>query len=100
MDTKKVWSSPKDFHFDHKAKLSVPDGIELDAILVTVEIEPPTAACLIYGHLDQDSMGCVEVAGGRSDMELPFVRPEVFVLYLQGLKHLKIHTRGWKDRRQ
>ena len=85
------------FTYDQEATLSAPPGGILAAIMVTVEIEPADAGCLIYGFLADGSMGQVEVRGARTELELPFAEPKIYVKYLGGLKNLRILTRCWRD---
>ncbi len=85
--------------YNIERKLSVPDGIALDAIMVRVEITPATAGCLIYGWTATGDLAYVEVHGAQTDVELPFVNPQIYVKYLEGLEHFRISTLGWKEPR-
>jgi len=82
--------------YDLESTLSAPDGGVLKSIAVTVEIEPASAGCLIYGWQKDGNMGCVEVRGARTELDLPFCQPKILVKYLLGLKNLKIQTRGFR----
>ena len=86
--------------YNLETTLSAPDGITLSAIHVSIHIEPKDAGCLIYGWLQDGSMGCIEIQGPGGKFELPFAKPKIFVKYLKGLKNIKILTRGWTDPRQ
>lgn len=83
--------------YDLETTLSAPTGGVLQSIAVTVEIEPASAGCLIYGYRPDGDMGCIEVRGARTEIDLPFSGPKIYIKYLLGLKNIKVHTRGWKD---
>ena len=83
--------------YDLETKLSVPDGIPLAGIKVVVEIEPPSAGCLIYGWQQNGNLGCIQVTGAKTEIELPFCKPQIYVKYLQALKNLKVSTLGWRE---
>ncbi len=85
--------------YNIEVKLTVPDGIALDAVMVRVEIKPATAGCLIYGWTATGDLGCVEVRGPKAKIELPFVNPQIYVKYLSGLEHIQVSTLGWKEGR-
>lgn len=85
--------------YNEKASLSAPTGGVLTAIMVTVEIEPKDAGCLIYGWMPDGSLGHVEVSGGSVEVDLPFAHPEIYMKYLGGLQKIQVSTRGWKDSR-
>jgi hypothetical protein len=85
--------------YNLETTLTVPPDCPLSAILVTVEIDPAEAGCLIYGRLSNGDLGYIEVRGSKSDVELPFVDPKVYVAYLRGLQSLRISPRGWKEAR-
>ena len=77
----------------------VPTGGIASAIHVTVEIEPADAGCLIYGWMPDGNLGYIEVRGSRTDVDLPFAHPEIYVKYLGGLQNFRISTRGYTDSR-
>lgn len=83
--------------YNLKTTLSAPDGGVLKSITVSVDIEPKDSGCLIYGWLSNGKLDCIEVLGGKTRVELPFCKPEVFVKYLPGLKTITILTHGWRD---
>lgn len=83
--------------YDLEADLSAPPGGVLKSILVTVELEPKDAGCLIYGTMADGNMSYVEVRGAKSEIELPFAHPHIYVKYLSELENIKISTRGWKN---
>jgi hypothetical protein len=83
--------------YELETELSAPTGGVLSAIMVTVEIEPKDAGCLIYGTLKNGDLGYVEVRGPKADVELPFSHPKIYVKYVGGLTNLRISTRGWRD---
>lgn len=86
--------------YNLETDLTVPTDVPLKAIRVRVEIDPKSAACLIYGHLIDGDLGYVQVSGGQTEIDLPFCRPHIYVQYLQGLKNLRISTLGWTERRE
>jgi hypothetical protein len=85
--------------YDTEKMLSAPDGAVLEGINVIVEIEPKDAGCIIYGWLPSGDLQPIEFHGARTEYELPFARPQIFVKYLLGLKHLRISTVGYLMRR-
>jgi hypothetical protein len=82
--------------YELETKLSVPGGVPLNGIAVTVEIEPASAGCIIYGYSKDGNIQPVHVTGAQTELELPFAQPQIYVKYLLGLKTIKIHTRGWR----
>jgi hypothetical protein len=92
-------NSKQTITYNIESKLSVPEGIALDAIHVRVEIKPVSAGCLIYGWTADGNLGYVEVRGTQSDVRLPFVNGQVYVKYLEGLEHISISTLGWTEGR-
>ena len=85
--------------YDLESTLSAPEGVVLKSIAVTIELEPASAGCLIYGWQKNGDMAFVEVRGERSEIDLPFCQPKVYVKYLLGLKNIRIYTRGWREDR-
>ncbi|OHE22677.1 MAG: hypothetical protein A2X92_01640 [Syntrophus sp. GWC2_56_31] len=83
------------FTYDIEKKLTAPEGGVLAGINVIIEIDPPSAGCLIYGEDADGNITYVQVQGARSEIELPFREPKVFVKYLLGLEHIKIYTAGY-----
>ena len=92
-------SDNQEITYNIETKLSVPDGIPVDAINVRVEIDPDDAGCLIYGWTATGALGFVQVRGSHLDVELPFINPQIYVKYLSGLQNLRISTLGWKEGR-
>jgi hypothetical protein len=84
--------------YDKKLYLMAPTGGVLRSIFVTVEIEPANAGCLIYGMAADGSVACVEATGAKTDIELPFAHPHVYLKYSDGLTDIKISTRSYVDR--
>lgn len=82
---------------DLEQTLRVPDGGVLQSIAVTVEMTPGHAGCLIYGTLADGSLGCVEVRGLKTDVDLPFVYPQIYIRYLRGPDTFSLRTRGWRQ---
>lgn len=85
--------------YNEEATLTAPDSIPLAGIAVTVEIEPADSGCLIYGWMLDGNIGCVEVRGVKTDLELPFAKPTIYMKYLFGLTSIRISTRGWREAR-
>jgi hypothetical protein len=85
--------------YDRETTLNAPDGVLLTSISVTVELDPPDSGCLIYGTLRDGNMGCIEVRGARSEIDLPFANPKIYVKYLKGLSSFQISTRSFRDPR-
>lgn len=81
--------------YNEKVTLSAPPGGVLKSIAVTVELDPADAGLLIYGWLANGNLGQVEVRGAKSEIDLPFVQPEIFVKYLGNLRRYTISTRGF-----
>jgi len=85
--------------YELEVELSAPTGGVLSTIMVTVEIEPKDAGCLIYGTMPNGSMGYVEIRGPRAEVDLPFAHPKIYLKYVGGLTNIRISTRGWSDAR-
>lgn len=85
--------------YNELVSLTAPPGGVLSAIHVTVEIEPKDAGCLIYGWMPDQNLGYIQVSGGKTNIDLPFAHPEIYVKYLGNLQNIRISTRGFSDAR-
>jgi len=85
-----------DIRYNEALTLTAPAG--MDAIIVSVDIEPATASCVIYGFTkDGKTLQPVRVLGSAARLELPYGDPKVYVRYEAGLRTLRISTLGWRD---
>lgn len=85
--------------YNLEATLTVPPDVPLASIKVEIEVVPSDASCLIYGWNAEGNLQPVEVTGGKGVVDLPFAKPQIFVKYLHGLKHVSVRTLGWRERR-
>lgn len=85
--------------YDLAVSLSAPPGDVLESIRVRVTIEPPEGSVLIYGHTEPETITAVQVAGGVHELDLPFIRPDILIKYLNGLTSLKVDTLGFRSSR-
>jgi hypothetical protein len=84
--------------FDKELELSVPLGIEVEAILVDVDITPLHASCLIFGLMADGHTKFVRLRGGHSQVRLPFVHRKVYLKYFHNISEVRIGTIGYIDR--
>lgn len=82
--------------YDKEATLSAPEGGPLKSISVTIQLEPKDAGIIIHGRLANGTMGSVEVHGAHNTIDLPFVKPTIYIKYLHGLTHLNLVTLGFE----
>jgi hypothetical protein len=83
--------------FHDELTLTVPDGC---MPIVSVEIEPSNGACLIYGYSAEDALQPVHVVGSQARLNLPFVKPTVYIRRLHGTASIKLILLAWKDPRR
>jgi hypothetical protein len=83
--------------YDRELYLMAPTGGVLKSILVTVEIEPEDAGCLIYGTAADGSTSFVEATGAKTDIELPFAHPRIYLKYSDGTRSVQIATKSYKE---
>jgi hypothetical protein len=86
--------------YDEKLTLPAPSEGILASIRVRVTIEPKDGGMLIYGYSDGGTMGFVELAGGVTEVDLPFTSPDVLLTYIHGLTSRKIEVLRWTDSRR
>jgi hypothetical protein len=86
--------------YDEKLTLPAPSGGGLASIRVRVTVEPKDAGMLIYGFEDANTPSIVEVGGGVSEVDLPFISPEILITYIHGLTSQKIEVLSWTDSRR
>jgi hypothetical protein len=84
--------------FDKEFNLSIPEGVDLEAILVDVEIKPHSGSCLIFGLMADGHTKFVRLRGGHSQVRLPFVHRKVYLKYLKPIDEIRIGTIGHIDR--
>lgn len=81
--------------YNEKISLTAPpEGLAL--ILVRLEMKPEHSGCIIYGWSADGHLGQVQVTGSQDKLELPFVKPEIYIKHLKGLKSIKVWTLGFK----
>lgn len=82
----------------YSEELTLPAPAGADAIIVNVEIEPPTASCVIYGFTKAPkTLQPIRVLGSASRLALPYAEPKIYILHEAGLRTLRITTVGWRD---
>ncbi|MBY3043711.1 hypothetical protein [Rhizobium leguminosarum] len=78
-------------------ELSVPTGDILRAVIVDVDIEPPSGSVLIYGMTSPTEMTPIQIDGSHKDVELPFINGKVAITHLGNVTKCSITTKGFKD---
>jgi hypothetical protein len=81
--------------YNDKVILTAPPGGILKNIKVRITIEPKDAGLLIYGYSDASTITPIQIGGGVTEIDLPFISPEIFVRHLLGLTSYKIDTLGF-----
>jgi len=84
--------------FDKELLLSVPEGADIEAILVDVDIKPLNGMCLIFGLMADGHTKFLRLRGGHHQVRLPFVHRKVYLKYLRHVDEVRIGTIGHIDR--
>jgi len=84
--------------FDKELDLSIPDGADIEAIFVDVEVIPASASCLIYGMGSDGHTHKVTLQGGHSQVRLPFSHRKVYLKYQSNASEVRIGTIGHLDK--
>jgi hypothetical protein len=61
--------------------LTVPPGVPLKAIVVAIDVKPADGGMLIYGYSSETSILPVEVRGSVPRLELPFIKPKIYIKF-------------------
>jgi hypothetical protein len=89
----------KMIHADDRMVLNAPLGDALVSIKVRVSVKPPTSGVTIFGYTTPQVIEPVAIGGGVSEVELPFIRPSIWVERLPGVTTYSIITLEYRDRR-
>ncbi len=75
--------------------LRLPKDVKVKDVTVDIRVDPPIAACALYGYdVDGDLRG-LQVHGSHSGVTLPFVGPQVYVAFMDGMMFIEIDVVGW-----
>jgi len=87
-----------EFSYNEEVKLSVPEGIALDAIFVKIDMKPSTGSVIIYGWGRDGNLKGIGIRGPMERVDLPFVHPQIFVRY-DDVESFQLSTLGWAQSR-
>jgi len=79
---------------------AVPTGIALEAIIVKIELEPPSGGCIIYGWGQDKNLRMATVHSSQEKLRLPFAHPQIWLKYIDGAKGHRLTILGWEDSRK
>jgi hypothetical protein len=78
--------------YDLDMILDAPSGGIFDRVRVAIEMEPASAACVIFGWDEDGGTTQIEVTGPTPSIDLPFCQPQIFIKFLAGLTRIDIRT--------
>jgi len=84
---------------DDRMVLNAPPGDVLISIKIRVSVKPSTSGLTIFGYTTPRVIEPVAIGGGVSEVELPFIRPSIWVERLPGVTTYSITTLERRDRR-
>jgi hypothetical protein len=84
--------------YNLEAHLAVPEDVATDNIKVRVTIEPVGAGVIIYGYDAFGGLQPVQIMNSGV-VELPFVNPQIYVRYLDGVSTFQWEVVGWSESR-
>jgi hypothetical protein len=72
-------------------------NVALDLIIstdfiVAIEVRPVDGGMIIYGYESETSIRPVEVRGSIARLELPFIKPRIYIKFLKGLASYRLRV--------
>ena len=80
--------------YSRHATLKVPTPTK--SILVRIKAAPEHASYIIYGWDKNGQLLRVQASGSHDELELPFVKPDIYIKYLKGLESFTLGTVGFQ----